>query len=775
MQHLHQPVAAICLAIASAFAHGQEVTYDFNIPAQPAKQAIESLSRQSGLQPFFSDHAVQGAQSPGVKGKYSLREALDRALAGSGLTYQFTGERSVAIRAAPKNGTAATEGSRNPVELGEVIVTAQQRTQREIDVPIAINALSAEEIANRGITDLQSLSFAVPGMTTVVTGMAQNRVMLRGIGEGAGGGNFPLVGIRQDEVAVDGPLRGGLDIRPLDIERVEVLNGPQGTLYGQGAMGGTVRFLTHDAVVGETSMTAAAEVSSTKRGAPSQRLTGVANLSLGDQAALRIAGTFEDTGGWIDAPTAGQKDINDGKLAQLRIKGLFALTDRLSLIPMVQIHRNKVGSLNNGENADGNLVLPAFAPNAVQSARNDHELYSLTADWEVLDGIKLLAIGSMFRNDSEGGYYSTTPNGLIGVISKFENRDKAQSGELRLMSDTPGRWQWTVGTLYRDVDYNQTVTASQMGAINSPTPLPVPATVTVTPIKSKSWSFYGNTSFDLTERFQIGGGLRYFIDEQAAPNAGQSSQHFDSIDPRLYASYKLMRDWNVYTSAAKGFRSGGFNAANPAFPGTFKPETVWSYELGSKFEAMGGLFGGQIAAFVSRYTDMQTSTLAATPNTFYTDNIGRAHIKGLDWAFKVRPADWVTFGANGTLQDTEVVSVKANSSYAEGDRLNYIPKYNYAVFVETQTSLAHNVKARFRADYIVRGSSVFAQRTYNATAANDRIELLNLRLSLSRKQYGIELYGENLMNDRGQTFPNPVNFATRTVPRTIGLRGTVSF
>lgn len=772
MSYLNKPVAAICLAVASAFVHAQEATYDFNLPAQPASQALNALSKQTGLQPFFSEASVKGVQSNAVKGKLTLREALDRALAGTGLSYQFTGEKSVAIKAAPARKSLQAE---EPVELGEVVVTAQQRRQREIDVPIAINTLSAEEIAKRGISDMQSLSFAVPGMTTVVTGMAQNRVMLRGIGEGSGGGNFPLVGIRQDEVAVDGPLRGGLDIRPLDMERVEVLNGPQGTLYGQGAMGGTVRFLTHDAVIGQNSMSAAAELFGSKGGGLSNRLTGVANVSLNERAALRIAGTFENTGGWIDAPTAGQKNINDGELSQLRIKGLFNVTDRLSLIPMVQVLHNRVGSLNNGENADSNLILPAFAPNAVQSARNDHELYSLTADWALVDGIKLLAIGSMFRNNADGGYYSTTPNGLVGVLSRFDNRDKAQSGELRLMSDNAAPWQWTVGALYRDVDYSQTVTSYQMGMVTSPVPLAVPSTVTVTPVKSKSWSLYGNTSYDLSERLQVGGGLRYFTDEQAAPAAGQASQHFQSIDPRVYLSYKLQRDWNVYTSAAKGFRSGGFNAVNPLFPASFKPEKVWSYEIGTKFETMGGVLGGQIAAFVSRYTDMQTSTLAAPPNIFYTDNIGRAHIQGIDWSFRIRPADWLSFGASGTVQDTEVVSVKANSSYAVGDRLNYIPKNNYSIFVETQSNLANDVKARFRTDYNLRGSSVFAQRTYNATAENGRLELLNMRLSLTRKEYGVELYGENLLDDRSQVFPNPVNFATRSVPRTFGIRGTVSF
>lgn len=756
--------AFLATAFTPAFA-GEPVALD--IPAQNLAAALKILSSQANIQILIPSEQVQGKSCQSLKGKYTPEQALEKLLQGSGLAWSEK-DGVIAIKVAPP--------TEQTILMDAITVTAQQRKQREIDVPISITTIGSEEIANRGITDLQSLSYAVPEMNVVVTGMAQNRIMLRGIGEGAGGGQLPLVGVRLDEVAVDGPLRGGLDVRPLDVERVEVLNGPQGTLYGQGAMGGTVRFLTHDPVIGKTGMTASADVSSSKGGAPSNRLTSVANVALGDQSALRIAGTFEKTGGWIDAPSAGRTNINNGEFSQVRVKGLFNVTDRLTVTPMVQILRNAVGSLNNGEQANGTLTLPAFAPNAVQSARNNHELYSLTADWALVDGVKLLAVGSTFNNNSDGGYYSTTPNGLIGVLSKFVNRDTAQSGELRLMSDNEDRLQWTVGSLYRDVDYRQTVTSSQMGMVNSLAPLAVPSTSTVTPIKSKSWSTYGNSSFDLTERLQIGGGLRYFTDEQISPVAGQANHRFNSIDPRVYASFKLEQDWNVYTSAAKGFRSGGFNAVNVAFPASYTPESVWSYELGSKFKAMDGMLDGQIAGFVSRYTDMQTSTLlAGTLNTFYTDNVGRARIQGLDWSFKVRPTDRVALGASGTVQSTEVVSVKTGSAYVVGDRLNYIPKSNYTLFVETNTSLANDVKATFRADYNVRGSSAFAQRTYNATATNAALKLLNMRLSFSQKQYGIEFYGENLLNDRGQTFPNPVNFATRAVPQAIGIRGSMSF
>lgn len=671
--------------------------------------------------------------------------------------------------ATPAAPTASTSPAAEPMMLDAMVVTAQQRQQALIDVPMTINALSADEIEKRGVTDLQSLSYAVPEMITVVTGMAQNRVMLRGVGDN--GGNYPLVGIYLDDVGVDGPLSRPLDIRPLDIERVEVLNGPQGTLYGQGSVGGTVRFLTQNPIIGQNSMSATADVRGTKGGSLSERLTGVANVSLSDRAALRIAGTYEDVGGWIDAPTAGRKDVNDGKFSQVRIKGLFNVTDSLKLTPMVQVLRNKVGSLNNGENADGDLMLPAFAPNAVQGASNDHEIYSLTADWD-LGGANLLAVGSAFRNVADGGYYS--PFNGVGRLVRFENRDEARNLELRLSSDNTGRWKWAVGSHYRHADFYSKVHIYRIGPANGTTSAASNVT-SLTRIRSDSVSMYGNTSYALTDRLEIGGGLRYFIDRAISPVAGQDDQRFYSLDPRLYISYKLQPNWSVYTSAAKGFRSGGFNAVNPAFPASFEPESVWSYEVGTKYETPDRVFSGEIAGFISRYSDMQTTVIASGLGLSYTDNVGKANIKGIDWSFRVRPLDWFSFGATGAFFDTEVVSVTPNSAYIAGDRLNYIPHSNYSLFAEFETELKDGVDGRLRVDYNRRGSSVLSQRTARLVATNETLHLLNARGSVSWDRYRVDLYCDNILNERGETYPNPVAFATRVAPLTVGLAGSVKF
>lgn len=670
---------------------------------------------------------------------------------------------------APAQAQAAADQAVPSATVDTIVVTAQQREERLLDVPILINRLDADEVAKRRVTTFQELSFSVPELVNVVTGMAQNRLMLRGIGDG--GGNFPQVGIYLDEVAADSTLGRPLDFRALDVDRVEVLNGPQGTLYGQGSLGGTVRFLTRNPVIGETGLTANTDVWATKGGALSERLTGTVNLPVGDQAALRISGLYENLGGWIDAPTADRKTINDGELFEIRMKALVNLTDNFTLVPMVQIHRNDVGSLSNGEDANGNIILPPFAPDLVQSARNDHELYSLTANWN-LEGVRLLAVGSAFRNVSTGGFYS--PFAGNGRFTRFDNHDKAQSVELRISSYEGARWHWAIGGLYRHGDFSSVNTLFLLGPQDGTTGTNVNFP-NIAIVRSDSLSIYANTSFDLTDRLQIGGGIRYFNDKEKAPSPGQADQRFDSVDPRLFLSYKLGDDWTAYASVAKGFRSGGFNVANAAVPPSFGPEKLWSYEIGTKFRTLDGILSGQIAGFISRYSDMQVSTIASMIGLGYTGNVGRARIKGIDWSLELRPNHWLSLGANGVLLDSEVASVAPRSAYIAGDRLNYIPKSNLAFFLESRADLGDGIAGRIRIDYNRRGPGNFAQRTVNLTARGERLDLLNASASIDFGRYALGIFSENLLNDRSEIFPNPVNFATRVPPRTIGIRGSASF
>lgn len=232
MYHLNQPVAAICLAVASVCAQAQPATYDFNIPAQPASQVLDALAKQTGLQPFFAEGTVKGKQSPGVKGTLSLREALDKALAGTGLAYQFTGEKAVAIKAAERVTNLA------PIVIqGETGTTAgyhvkSTQTATRTDTPIehipqSVVVIPRELIEDQGARTLSDALRNVSNVNTIDPRDANNVVFkIRGFTSGT------VI----DGVAMKGNFTNQESL--VNAERIDVVKGPSGALFGSQGVGG---------------------------------------------------------------------------------------------------------------------------------------------------------------------------------------------------------------------------------------------------------------------------------------------------------------------------------------------------------------------------------------------------------------------------------------------------------------------------------------------------------------------------------------------------------
>ncbi len=240
MQYLNKRVAAICLAAASAFVQAQEATYDFNIPAQSASQVLNALSKQTGLQPFFTEDSVKGVQSPGVKGKFSLREALGKALAGTGLSYQFTAEKAVAIKAVPAEKVAqlATIEVRGETEKGYAVRRAATATKTDtplMETPASVQVVPNEVMADQRATLLEDALRNVSGVVPA-QGLATDKFIIRGFETDREGFT---IGYRD---GVRSQLRGRLSLA--NVERVEVLKGPAAMLYGRIEPGGLINLVT---------------------------------------------------------------------------------------------------------------------------------------------------------------------------------------------------------------------------------------------------------------------------------------------------------------------------------------------------------------------------------------------------------------------------------------------------------------------------------------------------------------------------------------------------
>lgn len=245
MQHFNKPVAAICLAVASAFVQAQQATYDFDIPAQPAGQVLDALAKQTGLQPFYAEGAVKGAQSPGVKGRLSLREALDKALAGTGLTYQFTGEKAVAIKARQAGNTT---------ELQPITVTSKNMTRQEAQLnthseagsrlgltarenPASVAIADREWIEQIGARNFQAAANSLPGVNASAPPGWSGHVAYRG---------FTGMQINQlfNGISLQSYSAGNRPVSSWIYDRVELVGGPSSFLNGSGAVSGSINYVS---------------------------------------------------------------------------------------------------------------------------------------------------------------------------------------------------------------------------------------------------------------------------------------------------------------------------------------------------------------------------------------------------------------------------------------------------------------------------------------------------------------------------------------------------
>ena len=492
-------------------------------------------------------------------------------------------------------------------------------------------------------------------------------------------------------------------------------------------------------------------------------------------------GTYDNAGGWIDQPAVPDEDINDQDLKNLRVKGLWNPGDALKINATATIHRNSTGALPSGEDENGNYTQP-FQLLTTPSSQEDYELYNATLIYD-FEKVSFLSASSYIDSDrltkDYGQVFQFFPIPFPPINAWVEQQGistKVFTEEVRLNSRGKDSWQWTVGAFYRNAQSTQFSTGFLTGL---PGPLP---TRTPTPFlrkeDSESWAIFGTTSFDVTERTEVGIGLRYFEDDQKLFD-GATTQigTFDSLSPRAYLNFDINNDVMAYASVAKGFRSGGFNALGQP---SYEPESVWSYELGTKMTSWNGRIQAELAIFYSDYSDYQILGVLPPPAPFIgiLSNAGDAEIKGVDWAITLQPADNISFVFNGTYVDATFVNINAlSASYSVDDRVPLVPKYQVALS-GIYDFVLKDMPGNIRLDYNQQGKSFFANRTFgdHFHDTSDVIDMLNLNVSWQfNKQISFGLFARNLLDDRGflnakRIFGEEVRPRPRTVGFELGLR-----
>lgn len=818
------------------------IKYPTHVSAQELGPALELLAREHNFQVLYRTEVVRGVRVHPLDGDLSTEQALRQMLSGTGLSYRYLGKRAITIvpaslaqqqdypsspdsgsRADKHGGDATTAGgggrSRSPFRmaqvaqgaaasdaslkqggngqdagepaLGEVIVTAQKYAQRAFDVPISLAVLTAYDLDRNRITNLTDLQYYVPGL--FVQGGAQHRILINGISNVYGSGALVGVYIDDADATSDGFVAtygfGQLDSRTYDMARVEVLRGPQGTLYGEGSMGGAVHLVTNKPVLSRFEMSSDIAAEFTQDGAPSQRIDMMLNTPLVQNTlGLRVAGEFEHEGGWIDAPAANVKNFNDQNLVDVRAEISWEPTQNFKLSLMQIEHRNSYG-LGMGEDSSGNYT-QYFNQTTIPHGEQNTGLSNVTLSYQ-FDGAQLLSSTTYFHNTLDNiNWGETLP--IFGVTYDvyypyFLDVESNLTEELRLSNSGESAWHWTAGYFYKHF------TDSNDQPFYFDTPQPPGTPLSAIPLyagapgedpygdREKSWSAFADTSYTFLGRLTLGAGTRYYKDDSqyyyattTYPGFIFQTGTFTSTDPRLYVRYGLSKEINVYASAAKGFREGGFNSQGQP---PYQPESVWTYDLGTKMRLLQDRLSIDTDVYLSHYSDYVIIGLTAANPVNITRNGGTARIRGINADVVWRPTVQWSFRVNGDYIDAKLVSISvSDDAYNVGDRVPFDPEYMLAGSVERDFQWLGKA-AYARLEYSQVGPSTYFIRNLGYFGFSPVQHLLNFNTGVQwNDNLRLSVYAQNLTNDRSYLDPSAgTAVAPRQRPRTIGMEFAVNF
>lgn len=738
--------SALCVtalfAIVAPAAQAAELDekFAFDIPSQSLESALLTLSKQAQFQLIVSD-ALPTHLTQRISGRMPIKRALEMLIKDTKLGYKVVGERTLALL--PENvqstsmreevsdaeqggldssGTenkkwtqllmAQTDGAApttnelvSPASneefgrLEEIVVTAQKRDESLGDVPISIAVLRGDDLESPNTSSVADALKAVPGVALNQDGQSGGAaITIRGVS--AGGPLFfggPTVGFYLDSVPF-GMFRAGFspDANPYDLERVEVLRGPQGTLYGASALNGVVRVLTANPNLDAIEFKARASTSTTEGGDESYRGDAALNLPLVEgKFGIRLVAGIEDRGGWIDTPNLNARNVNDGEIQNYRIKVRARPIDELTIDLSAWSSREDYDG-NGFSDLAGNNLTPFEQPVSVH-----YDIYGLNVGYDFKNAALTSSTSYMeFNNYSvvDGSFIpiffgvpcdrSAVPTDPTCFSIATSNNASVFSQELTLHSNLDGPWKWTLGGIYRDAK------EPFAQGFNSPAPPPTSEGI------SKSFAFFG----ELTRAFgqlELTGGLRYFKDKVEVsgfvPTASHVEGTFDAVSPRVVLSWKPNDDAMFYTSYSEGFRSGNPQSVDRELAGfpALEPDTLKNYEVGGRGTLFGNRLRYDVAVFYIDWQDIQQSLTVRSPTTGipggFLVNAGSASGPGFDFGIATTPANGLTLSANVGWNeltfDTPVVQAAAaiedDQVLADkGDRIVSSPEWTVAASAE---------------------------------------------------------------------------------------------
>lgn len=829
---LRTAILAVAMAMEpGAYAAGRQKV---DVPAGDLAIALEALAKQSGAEYIYDVHRLRGITTQGVHGELTAEQALAKLLEGTKL--RMTAHESGAILISDAQGDEPVKTTAEPPQLGvmrlaqaeqgdfspssaedqrdkntenlksdsaagdsdnkleEVVVTAQRRIESLQGVAMSISVLGGAELDRSTASSVATVLNNTPSISlNAQTGgiVGGSVISLRGVSNSS----YREGGASTVAYYVDGTPYGlirsatiPLDANPYDLERIEVLRGPQGTLYGANALNGVIRVITHDADPNNFDAKARAYVSNTESGGLNSGVDAALNLPLvTDRLAVRLSGGYRDNSGWIDSPI--REDVNDQTSKNVRLKVHAGLSDTLSLnlsawhsettrgAPNMSTEDRRITSV---EDERGSISFDVFGAELVKEFNG----FSVTSNTSYMD---LENFGIL------DGTPITFPATLATTLTS-----RIFTEEVNVVSDGDGDWTWSLGAFYRDAeDFTDQILGFTGGG---------PTFVNNDYVdRSKSHAIYGELGrYFLDRTLQLTVGLRYFQDDSTLRLQSAYlplpltpfETSADATTPRIVLAWRPDQDRTFYASYSEGFRSGLVQAPNvqvadPTLPAA-DPDLLRNYELGARGRMFGRLLDYDVAVYYIDWQDAQQSLEILLNNGLTASAVVNAVAAsgfGAEASLTLHPDERWDIGGfvshNGVNYGQNVRNAGGTIVLPEGGRLVGSPEWTAGASINYNFPFANGFKGEvgltgaYRSTLTVYRSSSSSPTTFESAVGEYRFDGGNLHFSVrAPTNWALRLFIDNLTDNYstedpvGQNILVPASFEwrARQRPRTIGVQ-----
>lgn len=717
--------------------------------------------------------------------------------------------------------------------LQEVVVTATKRSESAQDVPISVQALNEVALAEQGITDIVQLAASVPGLSLADGGPGYRTLYIRGVASEYGSAGTTGVYIDEAFVPPGGIVQTIVEPMYFDIDRIEVLRGPQGTLFGGSSMGGTVRFITRQPDLQKFAAAAGSEMSFTENGGFNYEVNGLVNVPLvDDRVALRIATAYRDKDGYIDkligdfsdpqrqgvGPIRKIDNVNDEKFSAARVVLAVRATDRFDIKPSFLYQKTESESFGAFDNPPAQYD-QRRSVDVAEPIQDELKLGNLTLNYR-WDAVELLSSTSYSRRDAgfkEDASDSTEetvlpdfyglPRGLF-FNSTYDGAREEESfqEELRLSSAGEGRLEWVAG-LYYD-DYSQANSFDWLIPGFSERVFPVP-----------NDNFYGGrTSLDRTqkavfaevdwhvlERLTATVGLRWYefetetqsFDRDGELNGGplpdkpMLSSKENGVSPRFSLAYDFGEKL-IYATASRGFRPGGPNSPVPGSASgstcvdeyrasgigisdngdvaPYESDELWNYEIGAKTSWADNRFIVNAAAYRMDWNDLQSLFL---PPCFFaaTVNFGKARLQGVEVDYRLAVTDALELSGGINYNNAEIVEDAPALGVFDGDPLQNAPEWGGSFTARYAFNLlGSDAYALTTARYVDNSFRSFDHS--DPRTFQESYTLVGARTGFRKNAWDVSLFADNLTDETPGVFHFISSFfGTASHTRMFPIRG----